>query len=47
MFPRASLIGSSGVGAAMATAAKRAVKMVEKRIFLDLGIEMNWAFELV
>lgn len=45
--PRASLIGSSGVGAAMATAAKRAAKMVEKRMLLDTVEAANVAFEVV
>lgn len=38
MLPRVSLIGSSGVGAAMATATKSAVKMVEKRMMYDVWV---------
>jgi hypothetical protein len=46
IFPRASLMGSCGVGAARATAAKRAVKIVEKCMIVDL-IVVNVALNCV
>lgn len=45
ILPRASLIGSSGVGAAMVTAAKSVVKMAEKRILYDVLRQRVWLMD--